>query len=300
MPLFQIDNRRKASQIKRVDLPSEKNIQVFCEKNLKSLFNIRFVASEFSTGQKHGGRIDTLGLDENNLPVIIEYKKKKSQNIITQGFYYLDWLIDHKGDFEVAAQNALKNKASIDWSGPRLILIAESFSKYDTHAVTKMGQNVDLKTYRFYDGNLFYFEDIYTTAADQPKKGGKKAKKNVRKQDDISDHLKDKSPNVSSLFQELREAILSLSGEEKIRESVTKLYIAYKSNKNFCEINVQKKAIKIYIDIDISLLSDPKGIAEDCSKVGRWATGKTRFSIISDDEIEYALSLIQQAYSLTL
>jgi RecB family endonuclease NucS len=56
---------------------------------------VRFLASEHATGRVHGGRIDTLGLDENHAPVIIEYKRAINENVINQGLFYLDWLLDH-------------------------------------------------------------------------------------------------------------------------------------------------------------------------------------------------------------
>ena len=34
--------------------------------------------------------MDTIAIDEDNCPVIIEYKLNKNQNIITQGLYYLN------------------------------------------------------------------------------------------------------------------------------------------------------------------------------------------------------------------
>jgi hypothetical protein len=52
----------------------EKSLQHLIEQNLEPLLGIRFLGSEYSTGPKHGGRIDTLGIDENAGPVIIEYK----------------------------------------------------------------------------------------------------------------------------------------------------------------------------------------------------------------------------------
>jgi RecB family endonuclease NucS len=48
-----------------------------------------------STGKTHRGRIDSLGLDENGCPVIIESKRKLNENVINQGLFYLDWLLDH-------------------------------------------------------------------------------------------------------------------------------------------------------------------------------------------------------------
>ena len=54
----------------------EKPLQTLIEANLQPLLNIRFIASEHSTGKTHGGRIDSLGLDENHCPVILEYKRQ--------------------------------------------------------------------------------------------------------------------------------------------------------------------------------------------------------------------------------
>lgn len=49
----------------------EKILQTLIESNLEAFLGVRLLASEYSTGKTHGGRIDTLGIDENNCPVII-------------------------------------------------------------------------------------------------------------------------------------------------------------------------------------------------------------------------------------
>jgi hypothetical protein len=41
------------------------------QKNLETFLGVGFLESEYTTGKTHGGRIDTLGLDENRRPVII-------------------------------------------------------------------------------------------------------------------------------------------------------------------------------------------------------------------------------------
>ena len=79
----------------------EKSLQVLIEKNLETMLGIRLLASEYSTGAKHRGRIDTLGIDENSSPVIIEYKRAVNENVINQGLFYLDWLLDHQAEFEL-------------------------------------------------------------------------------------------------------------------------------------------------------------------------------------------------------
>ena len=45
--------------------------------------------------------MDSIGIDENNSPVIFEYKRSSSENVINQGLFYLDWLLDHKADFKL-------------------------------------------------------------------------------------------------------------------------------------------------------------------------------------------------------
>ena len=75
----------------------EKSLQDLFEFNLESLLGIRFLGSEHSTGPVHGGRIDTLGLDEDNCPAIIEYKRAINENVINQGLFYLD---DHRKEFQ--------------------------------------------------------------------------------------------------------------------------------------------------------------------------------------------------------
>lgn len=65
----------------------EKSLQSLIEKHLDTFLGITFLASEFSTGSKTGGRMDTLGIDENGAPVIIEYKKASNANVINQGLF---------------------------------------------------------------------------------------------------------------------------------------------------------------------------------------------------------------------
>jgi len=42
-----------------------------------------------------------LTTEENN-PVIIEYKRIESSELVNQSLYYLSWIKDHKGDFQIA------------------------------------------------------------------------------------------------------------------------------------------------------------------------------------------------------
>ena len=128
----------------------EKSLQIQFEANLEVLLGVRFLATEYSTGPVHGGRIDTLGLDEDGSPVIIEYKRAVNENVINQGLYYLDWLMDHKKEFQWLVMERLGGDAAnkVEWSAPRLICIAGDFTRYDGHAVKQIPRNIELLRYR--------------------------------------------------------------------------------------------------------------------------------------------------------
>ncbi|CAM5658563.1 hypothetical protein SGRIM119S_02574 [Streptomyces griseorubiginosus] len=104
---------------------------------METLLGVRFLASEYGTGPVHGGRIDSLGLDENGSPVIVEYKRGVDAGVINQGLFYLAWLMDHRAEFEHLVRDRLGVTAAsqVLWSGPRLICIAGDFTRYDVHAV---------------------------------------------------------------------------------------------------------------------------------------------------------------------
>ena len=91
MPLFSI-NRTSLVTVDQTNFEYEKNLQTLIEKNLQTVFGCRLVASEFSTGTQHAGRIDTLALSEDDNPVIVEYKKVESSDLINQSLFYLAWI----------------------------------------------------------------------------------------------------------------------------------------------------------------------------------------------------------------
>src|SRR5437762_9386016 len=160
MPLFQI-TKGKLAAVAQANFIAEKNLQALIETNLMVVFNCRLVASEYPTGAHHAGRIDTLALSEDNSPVIIEYKKAESSDLVNQSLFYLSWLSDHHGDFELAVQKAIGLKTEVDWSAIRVICIAPNYKRYDLHAVQVMGANIELWTYRNFKNDSYYFEEVF-------------------------------------------------------------------------------------------------------------------------------------------
>ena len=137
--LFSIKGKVEELPSKQVTL--EKELQKLLEENMSTFFGVTFLKSEYRITN---GRMDSIGIDENNCPVIFEYKRSVNENVINQGLFYLDWLLDHKADFKLLVMEVLgQEKAeSIDWSMPCVICIANDFTKFDEHAVNQMQRNL--------------------------------------------------------------------------------------------------------------------------------------------------------------
>ncbi|MGH7642196.1 MAG: hypothetical protein ACRENX_04150 [Candidatus Dormibacteria bacterium] len=166
LKLFRIDQGVAEELLGRA-LGLERPLQNLIERNMEALFGVRLVATEHSTGRQHGGRIDSLGIDEDGSPVIFEYKRSINENVINQGLFYLDWLLDHKGEFELLVMKSpgLDPATRIDWTSPRLICVASDFTRYDVHAVSQIDRAIELVRYRDYAGAYLSLELVVSTSA---------------------------------------------------------------------------------------------------------------------------------------
>ncbi len=276
----------------------ERPLQNLIENNLMSLLNIRFLATEYSTGKVHAGRIDSLGLDENNCPVIIEYKRSIGENVINQGLFYLDWLMDHRGDYERLVMKRLGDKAAdcIDWNAPRLVCIAADFTKYDSHAVQQIGRNIELIRYRRFGGDLLLLELVNAS-------NGGNGHGNVRKVVKAKTNTGDKSYAewLESIADPLRELLASLedyilSLGDDVQKKKLKLYVAYKRLKNFATVVLQKNRLVLYLHLNPDRLGSLPEIARDVSESGHWGTGGLEIGISSVADFDVAKAYLQLAY----
>ena len=305
MPLFRI-SAGQANPVAQSDFKTEKVLQTLVEENLGQIFNCRFVATEFSTGAIHAGRIDTLALSEEDNPVIIEYKKVVSSELVNQSLFYLAWLADHKGDFEIAAQKALKGKAKVDWSAIRVICIAPSYKKYDLHAVQVMGRSIELWTYRLFENETFYLEQVHQGSDGEVSSGGvvknpvmvaagKKAAITKKTSTWTTEaHIAGKSNVIQELFHAVQDYMLSL--DSAIEEAPKKLYVAYRTTQNIVCVEVQKKRVLLFVKLDPKKSPGPKGISRDVTDIGHFGTGDLEISLKDAADLEQAKPFLKLAY----
>ncbi len=312
MPIFDISGG-KLSAVEQKNFALEKDLQSLIEKNLETVFNCRFVASEFSTGAQHAGRIDSLALSEEDNPVIIEYKKVESSELINQSLFYLYWIRDHKGDFEIAVQKQLGSGVKVDWNDVRVICIAPNYKKYDLHAVQVMGANIELWKYRLFSNNSLYLEEVFHTAKAAVVSTSAATAENVYKNPvmveagkkaaltratatyTFEERLEGKSDDIQELTATIREFIIGL--DESIEEVPKKFYVAYKVSQNIACMEVKGKNVKLFLKLKPSDI--PEGIKNyrDVTSIGHYGTGDVEFTVSSEEEFEPVKEFITMAYN---
>lgn len=283
----------KANEVPGTSVALEKSLQMVIEKNLEPLLGIRFLASEHDTGPKHGGRIDTLGIDENGCPVIIEYKRSTNENVINQGLFYLDWLLDHQAEFKLFVLDKLGKTAAsqIDWSEPRLLCIAGDFTRYDEHAVQQMNRNIELIRYRKFGDGLLLFELVNAVSGQAgPIKGGYKT---------ISSTLEELKGPLRDLYEELRAYLLALGDD--VQEKKLKYYVAFKRIKNFASVEIHpgKGALTVFVKLSPKKIKMESGFTRDVSKIGHYGTGDLEITLRSRKDFENAKPLFLKSYEIS-
>jgi predicted transport protein len=299
LKLFRIDNGT-AVELRGTALALEKPLQALIERNMEPLFGVRFVATEHSTGKKHGGRIDSLGLDENGSPVIFEYKRSVNQNVINQGLFYLDWLLDHRAEFELLVMKNLGSQVArqIDWSAPRLICVASDFTRYDEYAIGQIDRSIELVRYRDYNGAFLTLDLVTSTSATATAAGAEDAPKPSRRSSEKTvTQLHEQAPeDLRNLYDLLEVYLLSLGDD--VTKTTRQLYYAFRRIKNFAcvEIHPQSKKLLVYLKTDPGSIALEPGFTRDVTKIGHFGTGNLEVTLGSADDFERAQPFIQMSY----
>jgi len=312
--LFQF-NGSDVAELPGTAVQVEKSLQIIFEKNLETLLGVRFLSSEHSTGPVHGGRIDTLGLDEDNCPVIIEYKRAVNENVINQGLFYLDWLLDHRKEFQWLVMEHLGSDVAktVDWSAPRLLCIAGDFTRYDEHAVKQIARNIELIRYRQFSDNFLMLELVHIpkqakinssriTAAEKKAESAIALSPDAAVEIDpylssrMSYRLAQSPSDLRDIYDAVQQFLIGLGDDVQVKE--LKLYTAFKRIKNFVcmEIYPQARTVNIYLKLDPATVDLVDGFSRDVRNIGHFGTGDLQLSLRTMSDFEKAQPLFIRAY----
>ena len=289
LKLFKIGSEVK--ELKSSSATVEKELQNTIEKNMYEFFGVRFLQSEYRIDN---GRMDSIGIDENNCPVIFEYKCHSNENVINQGLFYLNWLLEHKANFKllVIEKLGIKEAEEIDWSMPRVVCIAGDFNKYDEEAIKQINRNVSLIRYKKYENDLLLFELLNTnTVAPLEIENDSVSKKQVEKT--FVEQYESAPNKLKQIFDEIKNYALSLGDD--VTDNTLKLYMALKKIKNFATMEIYQSKIIINFRLNPDNFELVNGL-RDVRNIGHWGCGDLELTVKSEKDIDFAKNLIEQAY----
>ena len=148
--------------------PLEEPLHEQIEKHLLEYLGVCFLdhevvigASELDSDEE--GRIDTLGIDTEGRPVIIEYKRDKKQDVVQQVLDYRDWLLKNRPMFrELVRETDQDCTDKVVWQ-PRLIVIAGEITQKNLREAKRNKDNtiIELVCYRRFGDEFLTLEWVY-------------------------------------------------------------------------------------------------------------------------------------------
>ena len=300
--LFRLSGQQSAVELPGRAVAVEKQLQNLIEAQMDTFLGVRFLASEYATGKTHKGRIDSLGLDENGCPVIIEYKRHSNENVINQGLFYLDWLLDHQAEFRWLVMEKLGKEAAeqIEWGGTRLLCIAADFTRYDQHAVQLIQRNIELIRYKLFGDDLLLLELVNSVSVADASTATKavviEANKPVAVSKDKTwqEQLAQATPEIAALFEQTSSYLHSLGDD--VQEKHLKLYVAFRRLKNFVSLVPQPKRLLLMLKLNPDTVEPVEGFSRDVRTIGHWGTGDLELSLRTQADLERAKHLIERSY----
>jgi len=299
MPLFKIS--QQLEQIKESPFKLERDIQQLTEKNLNALLRLHFIRSEFSL---NNFRIDTLAFDrEAKAFVIVEYKRDKTFSVIDQGYAYLSLMLNNKADFILEfneSQNESLKRNDVDWTQSRVIFISPLFTTYQREAINFKDLPIELWEVKKYENNTIAFEQVQKASAKESIKTISRSDETVEsvskevKVYTEQDHLQKSDFETRELYEQLKDRLLNM--DDNVSVQPKKQTVGFKIDNNFfCDIVLQGKGLKIYLNLKSGELQDQKNIARDVSNVGHWGNGSYEIKLTDLEDIDYISSLLKQS-----
>lgn len=295
---------------------TEKEMQRFCEENLNLLLGLIFVASEFPVAQF---RLDTVAYDaDSNAFVVIEYKNNQNFSVIDQGYSYISSMQSHRADFVLKYNqvfNVSKGIRDFDWSQVRVLFVAPRYTQYQMGSIQFKDLPMELWKINRYEGDIVQFEQIRPTSTaasitgfipaqigggdandtqrhDQPTPSSREI---VVYQEE--DRLQDGSDMTRELYQELKDYILSL--DENIKIKPTKLYIGFLlRNHNLVDIKLQHSSVVVWLNRQFGDILDPQRLIRDVTHIGHHGNGDCELKIADRTHMGYIKDLLAEHYRL--
>ena len=136
-------------------------LQKIIEDNLYELLGVKLIASNINLTGKNKEYIESLGYDEDNRLVVIEYRLNKFSATINKGLEYVDFIRQNVSKVKVQLMDINGDVAKDLIYDPRLICIGEDYTEYDGKAIEFLPFDIDLIKAMIIGKEIVVLEKIY-------------------------------------------------------------------------------------------------------------------------------------------
>lgn len=315
MQLFQ-NNNNTLSPIEQDSFKLEKDLQSLIEANMETLFDLKFIKSEFTIGDS---RLDSLAFDKKSKSfVIIEYKRGRSSSVIEQGHNYLVEMDGNQAEFVLQYNRKTGRQLEprdIDWAASRVIFISQSFTARQKKSVNLKDVKYELWEIKKFENGLIALERYETSSTESIKKLSKNNKNSTRykvpsevKVLSEEDRVQKLNQSLKPLWGNIKESLADFSDTSF---AVTKSYISWKRDGEVvCFIYFAKNNFNIVVHMGyikengektkkFFTFDDPKNLAK--KRPWNMKTGGTghkyKISLSKQEEINDVMFLLDQKYN---
>jgi predicted transport protein len=212
-------------------------------------------------------------------------------------------MLENKADFIVEFNESTKKtikRNDVDWSQSRVVFVSQSFTENQKIATNFKDLGIELWETKRYENNIISISPIKKSGSAEsikPLTQSSKEMEAVQKEIKVyteEDHLRGKPEETIELYESYKEAILNLDNDIDLR--IKKLEIGFeKKGRLFFDIHLQKKGLKMWINLKKGELDDPKSLFRDMSDVGHIGNGDYEIQVNDTTNLEYIMSLVKQA-----
>ncbi|HHT21871.1 MAG TPA: hypothetical protein GXZ87_00960 [Bacteroidales bacterium] len=302
MKLFSI-NGQKLKSLSTNPFGLEKEIQKLIEDNLKELFNLEFVKSEFSI---KNFRIDTLAYNpETQSFVVIEYKKDRNFSVIDQGYTYLSIMLNNKSDFILEyneTKNDLLKREDVDWSQSRVIFVSTNYTEYQKQSVNFKDVPFELWEIKRFENDILGMiqhknnsDESITITTNNPENIVSKVSTEIKVWNEEY-HLNSSRSRpewVNELYFELRDRILGL-GEIELRPNAR--FVSFRYKEPIVDIVFHNGGLYTILNMKEGTLNDPNNLMKTYDGKSHWGSGDYYITIDRNTDLDYMMFLIKQSY----
>ncbi len=291
-----------ARELKVKRFQNEKELHRLFERHLHDLTDIAFVTSEHYTGGRHKRRADTLGIDDKQCPVVIEYKLGQGGAAISQGLDYLDWLMDHKGDFRELVREKLGSERTrnIDFKNAWLLCVAGEYRREDILSAQTNTHRIELLSVRRQGESTILLKWVHgdkeVSKSSPPAPVPVPVPSSVEPDFSVYTRWDKAGAELRQLFMELHDFVFA-QGED-VQANPTKFYISFRRKKTVAYVKMQtsKNRLIVYVRADLEHTILQEGFTREMTPGHHYPPSNVEITIRNYEDLEKAKPLLLKSY----